>query len=83
MKDLFTYLALAAGVIASILWLCSALVRVKKENQPMSDGWTGAEIRSDGNNHLATVRLQSRWNTAAAAASAAAGLCQVIATWLS
>lgn len=80
MKELFTWGAILIGFVSAVLWSCSALVTVRTGNKPNSDGWIDAEIRVGETNLLATVQLQAKWNTAAAAAAALAALLQVIAT---
>ncbi|MBA2749826.1 MAG: hypothetical protein H0U45_14130 [Tatlockia sp.] len=80
MRQIFTCLTIIAGFITAIFWLCSALARVRKQNEPNQEGWINPEIRMGDINFLATIKLQSKWNTAAAIASAITGLFQILAT---
>lgn len=80
MRQIFTCLTVIAGFITAIFRVCSALATVHKQNEPSQDEWKDAEIRMGNTNFLATIKLQSKWNTRAVIASAMAAFFQIIAT---
>jgi hypothetical protein len=82
-KEIFTWLPIFTGSISAVLWLCSACVKVPTVNDPNQYGDYDAEIVVDETNFIATVILQVKWNTWAAATASLTALFQVIGTALS
>lgn len=80
MRQIFTWLTVIAGFITAIFWVCSALATVRKQNEPSQDEFTDAEIWMGDTNFLDTIKLQSKWNTKAAIASAITAIFQIIVT---
>lgn len=80
MEFILTWSAIITGLISSLLWFRSALVKVTASNKPNRDGWIDAEITVDGINFIPTFQLQAKWNTAAASTAAITALLQAIAT---
>lgn len=73
--------AIAAGV-AAVLWLISAIVRVKFDETPGPDGMVPGGIVDDDNNDILASKARANWWSAwAALAAGLAAALQALAIW--
>jgi hypothetical protein len=80
-KLIFDWIAAVGALIAGLLWVQSARVKVlasQTENEQDPDGMFPARITVGGGDFIATAIEQARWNQKAAFAAALAALCQAI-----
>ena len=83
-KTISMYAAVAFGVVSAGFWLASAFAKKRPSQLPAEDGFSGGYIAdSDGNDVVATLKKQSRWNTWAAIFAALAAVSQAVYTYLS
>ncbi len=83
MKDLLAFSAIFFGVCSAILWIISAVVKVKANGAPSHDGWGGGSVQDgDGNDIVQTLKRQSKWNSAAAISASVAAITQAISTYM-
>lgn len=87
LKDVCTYLAAIAGLVAGVAWLVSTRVGTESPRQPPVEGGTmdGAITVRIGKRHLLlypTLRQQSAWNGNAAIAASVSAFAQAISVLL-
>ncbi|WP_137971976.1 hypothetical protein [Pseudomonas sp. F(2018)] len=72
--------AAVAALVSAVLWLVSALVKTKQDDRPDNSGLSGGLVLGDGNGNdiLATLKSQARWNTAAAGTASLAAALQAL-----
>jgi hypothetical protein len=81
MKLMFDWMAAVGALIAGLLWVQSARVKVlasQTENERNADGTFSARILVGGSDFIATAIEQARWNQKAAFAAAFAAACQAV-----
>ncbi|APC18131.1 hypothetical protein BLL42_21265 [Pseudomonas frederiksbergensis] len=84
MNQAFTVLSMIAGALSAICWVCSAASKVKTENattRAAGSTFDDAQISSDGHDVIATLKLQGKWNSAAAVLAAVTMGFQVAASF--
>ena len=87
LKDALSYVAAFAGLISGALWLVASRIGVENPRDPPVEGPTtdGAITVRFGKRYLLlspTLRLQSTWNSRAAAAAAVAAFAQAASLFL-
>ncbi len=73
--------AVVAGTISAFCWARSAFASVSSEavrKRNTKDGWTAAQISSDGKDVLKTIKKQSYWNGWAAGFAALTAIFQIL-----
>jgi len=81
MKLMLDWMAAVGALIAGLLWVQSARVKVsaaQTENEQDADGTFPARILVGGGDFIATAIEQARWNQKAAFAAALAAVCQAV-----
>jgi hypothetical protein len=83
-KIVLNWLAALVAVIAALLWLRSATVKIPANPPPRDEsGVFAALITLNDSDFIATAVQQARWNKWAAFAAAIAAACQAVALMLS
>jgi hypothetical protein len=83
MKDLTLWITVFSSLISAVFWIVSSLVSAKPNQTPDANGWSGGSIQdSDGNDVVATLFQQSKWNKRAAFFAGLAAMSQAINTYL-
>ncbi len=85
-KLVLAWMAAVGALIAGLLWIQSARVRVlasKTENEKDAEGTFPARITVGGGDFIATVTEQARWNQKAAFAAALAAFFQAVGMMIS
>jgi hypothetical protein len=81
MKLMLDWMAAIGALIAGLLWIQSARVKVlasQTENEKGADGTFPARITVSGGDFIATAIEQARWNQKAAFAAALAAFFQAV-----
>ena len=81
MKLMLDWMAAVGALIAGLLWIQSARVKIlasQTENEKDADGTFPARITVGGGDFIATAIEQARWNQKAAFAAAFAAVFQAV-----